>query len=325
MDVEAGIERLYGLPPEEFVAVRDALARQLRKDGDAAAARRVAGLRRPTVVAWAVNQAARRRPELVTDLVEAGERLRQAQRRALSGLRGGALRTAGSERRRAVERLLAEAASVLEESGRSPEAYRDAIAATLQSASVDEAAAAAVRAGTLDRELAAQSGFGEVAGLQLLQPPPPEQEAPERPASPARRRVKLDPARRRELDAARRQRDQRRREARTAASAAGKAREAADQAAMAESEAAEAARRLAGESARARRASEEARRAAEEARRVADEAREAADTAKTRSQRAARRARDAVEEAIDAETVAGTTREALERVERRVTELESGD
>ena len=324
MDVEAGIERLYGLPPEEFVAARDELARQLRKDGDAAAAKRVAGLRRPTVVAWAVNQAARRRPELVTDLVEAGERLRQAQRRALSGLRGGALRTAGSERRRAVERLLAEATSVLEESGRSPEAHRDAIAATLQSASVDEAAAAAVRAGTLDRELAAPSGFGEVAGLQLLQPPP-EPEAPERPASPARRRVKLDPARRRELDAARRQRDQRRREARTAASVAGKARETADQAAEAESEAAEAARRLAGESAQARRASEEARRAAEEARRVADETREAADTAKTRSQRAARRARDAVEEAIDAETVAGTAREALERAERRVTELESGD
>jgi len=324
MDVEAGIERLYGLPPEEFVAARDELARQLRKDGDAAAAKRVAGLRRPTVVAWAVNQAARRRPELVTDLVEAGERLRQAQRRALSGLRGGALRTAGSERRRAVERLLAEATSVLEESGRSPEAHRDAIAATLQSASSTEAAAAAVRAGTLDRELAAPSGFGEVAGLQLLQPPP-EPEAPERPASPARRRVKLDPARRRELDAARRQRDQRRREARTAASVAGKARETADQAAEAESEAAEAARRLAGESAQARRASEEARRAAEEARRVADEAREAADTAKTRAQRAARRARDAVEEAIDAETVAGTAREALERAERRVTELESGD
>jgi hypothetical protein len=324
MDVEAGIERLYGLPTEEFVAARNELARQLRKDGDAAAAKRVAGLRRPTVVAWAVNQAARRRPELVTDLVEAGERLRQAQRRALSGLRGGALRTAGSERRRAVERLLAEATSVLEESGRSPEAHRDAIAATLQSASVDEAAAAAVRAGTLDRELAAPSGFGEVAGLQLLQTPP-EPEAPERPAGPARRRIKLDPARRRELDAARRQRDQRRREARTAASVAGKAREAADQAAEAESEAAEAARRLAGESAQTRRASEETRRAAEEARRVADEAREAADTAKTRSQRAARRARDAVEEAIDAETVAGTAREALERAERRVMELESGD
>jgi hypothetical protein len=325
MDVEAGIERLFGLAPEEFVAARDELARRLRKDGDGAAAKRVAGLRRPTVAAWAVNRAARRRPELVTDLIEAGERLRQAQRRALSGLRGGALRTAGAERRVAIERLLAEAADVLEESGRSPEAHRDAIAATLQAASVDETAAAAVRAGTLDREVAAPSGFGEVAGLQLVQPAAAEPEAPERPARPARRRVKLDPARRRELEAARRQRDQRRREARAAAKTAGKAREAADQAAEAEAETTEAARRLAGEATQARRAAEEARRAAEEARRVADEAREAADTARTRSQRAARRARDAAEEAVDAETAAETAQQALGQAERRVTELESGD
>src|SRR6266536_3444374 len=74
------------------------------------------------------NRAARRRPELVTDLIEAGERLRQVQRRALSGLRGGGLRVAGAERRVAVERLLAEATEVLEQSGRSPEAHRDAIA-----------------------------------------------------------------------------------------------------------------------------------------------------------------------------------------------------
>src|SRR6266540_3158894 len=154
MDVEAGIERLFGLAPEEFVAARDELARRLRKDGDGAAAKRVAGLRRPTVAAWAVNRAARRRPELVTDLIEAGERLRQAQRRALSGLRGGALRTAGAERRVAIERLLAEAADVLEESGRSPEAHRDAIAATLQAASVDETAEEARRVADEAREAA---------------------------------------------------------------------------------------------------------------------------------------------------------------------------
>jgi hypothetical protein len=324
MDVEAGIERLFELPPERFVAARDELARQLRKDGDAAAAKRVAGLRRPTVAAWAVNQAARRRPELVTDLMEAGERLRQAQRRALSGLRGGGLRTAGAERRVAIDRLIAEASSVLEESGRSPEPHRDAIATTLQAASVDEHAAAAVRAGTLDRELAAPTGFGEVTGLQLVQPPA-EPKAPERPARPARPRRKLDPARRRELEAARRQRDQRWRESRAAAKAAAKAREEADQAAEAEAETAEAARRLAAQAAEARRAAEEARRAAEEARRVSDEARQAAETAKTRSQRAGRRARDTAEEAIDAATAAETARDALERAERRVTELESGD
>src|SRR6266542_6194002 len=219
MDVEAGVERLYGLAPEEFVAARDELARQLRKDGDATAAKRVAGLRRPTVAAWAVNQAARRRPELVTDLIEAGERLRQAQRRALSGLRSGALRTTNAERRVAIERLLAEAADVLEESGRSPEAHRDAIAATLQAASVDETAAAAVRAGTLDREVAAPSGFGEVAGLQLVQPAAAEAE-PE--TTEAARRLAG------EATQARRAAEEARRAAEEARRVADEAREAAD-------------------------------------------------------------------------------------------------
>lgn len=323
MDVEEGIDRLYELPPEEFVAARGELAKRLRGEGDAAAARRVAALKRPTVAAWAVNQAARRRPELVRDLLEAGDRLRQAQRRALSGLRGDTLRTAGGERRAAVDRLLAVAASALAESGRSPDAHRDAIAASLQAASIDELAAAAVRAGTLERELAAPSGFGEVAGLQLVQPAPPEPPPEKAPARP-KRRVKLDPAQRRELEAARRDRERSTKEVRAAVRAATKAREAADQAAEEEDEATRTARRLADESTQARRDAEEARRAAEEARRVADDARQAADTAKTRSQRTSRRARSALEEAVEAETLAASAQEALERAERRIRELESG-
>jgi hypothetical protein len=323
MDVEEGIDRLYELPPEEFVAARGELAKRLRGEGDAAAAKRVAALKRPTVAAWAVNQAARRRPELVRDLLEAGDRLRQAQRRALSGLRGDTLRTAGSDRRAAVDRLLSVAASALEESGRSPEAHRDAIAASLQAASVDALAAAGVRAGTLERELAAPSGFGEVAGLQLVQPAPPEPPPEKAPARP-KRRAKLDPAQRRELEAARRERERYTKEVRAAVRAATKAREAADQAAEDEAEATRTARRLADESTQARRDAEEARRAAEEARRVADDARQAADTAKTRSQRASRRARSALEEAVEAETEAAGAQEALERAERRIRELESG-
>jgi hypothetical protein len=322
MEVEEGIDRLYELTPEEFVAARGELAKRLRGDGDVAAAKRVAALRRPTVAAWAVNQAARRRPELVRDLLEAGERLRQAQRRALSGLRGDALRTATRDRRIAIDRLLAVAAEALQESGRSPEAQRDAIAASLQAASTDERAAAAVRAGRLDHELTAPSGFGEVAGLELVQPEAPE---PARaPARPKRRRT-LDPARRRELEAARQERERRAKEVRAALRAAGKAREAADEAAEAEAEATRTARRLADEATRAKRDAEEARRAAEEARRVADEARQAADTAKTRSQRASRRARDTLEEAVEAESEAATAQEALERAERRIRELESAD
>ncbi|HEX8931215.1 MAG TPA: hypothetical protein VGA45_20060 [Actinomycetota bacterium] len=320
--MEEGIDRLYELAPEEFVAARGELARRLRGEGDAPAAKRVAALRRPTVAAWAVNQAARRRPELVRDLLEAGDRLRQAQRRALSGLRGDTLRTAGSDRRIAIDRLLAVAAEALAESGRSPEAHRDAIAASLQAASTDERAAAAVSAGTLDHELATPSGFGEVAGLELVLPEAPEpQRAPARP----KRRRKLDPAQRRELEAARRERERRAKEVRAALRAAGTARAAADEAAEAEAEATRTARRLAEAASRAKRDAEDARRAAEEARRVADEARQAADTARTRSQRASRRARDTLEEAVEAESLAATAQEALERAERRIGELESAD
>jgi hypothetical protein len=322
VDVEEGIDRLYELAPEEFVAARGELAKRLRGEGDAAAAKRVAALRRPTVAAWAVNQAARRRPELVRDLLEAGDRLQQAQRRALSGLRGDALRTTASDRRIAIDRLLAVAAAALEESGRSPEAHRDAIAASLQAASTDERAAAAVRAGTLDHELAAPSGFGEVAGLELVLPEAPEpQRAPARP----KRRRKLDQAQRRELEAARRERERRTKEVRAALRVAGTARAAADEAAEVEAEATRTARRLAEAASRAKRDAEDARRAAEEARRVADEARQAADTAKTRSQRASRRARDTLEEAVEAESLAATAQEALERAERRIRELESAD
>jgi hypothetical protein len=322
VDVEEGIDRLYELAPEEFVAARGELAKRLRGEGDAAAAKRVVALRRPTVAAWAVNQAARRRPELVRDLLEAGDRLRQAQRRALSGLRGDALRAAGSDRRIAIDRLLAVAAAALAESGRSPEAHRDAIAASLQAASTDERVAAVVRAGTLDHELAAPSGFGEVAGLELLLPEAPE---PQRvPARPKRRR-KLDQAERRELEAGRRERERRTKEVRAALRAAGTARAAADEAAEAEAEATRTARRLAEAASRAKRDAEDARRAAEEARRVADEARQAADNAKTRSQRASRRARGTLEEAVEAESLAATAQEALERAERRIRELESAD
>jgi hypothetical protein len=309
--VEAEVGRLYELPPEGFVAARDELGRRLRA-GDRTAAERVRRLRRPTVVAWAVNQVARTRPELVAELVEAGDRLRQAQRRALSGLRDSGLRAAAAERRELLDRLLAAASGVLVDAGRPPEPHRDAIAATFEAASVDAAAAEAVRRGMLDRELPAPAGFGEVSGLELLRPPAVAAPA----APPKRRRPRLDPARRRELDAARRHREDLRRRAAESARAAAEAREAADHAEREADAASQNAQRLAGDA-------RQARRAADAARRVAEEAREAADAARSRAQRTERRSRLAAGQAIEAETAAWSVREALEEAERRLAELEA--
>jgi hypothetical protein len=352
MDVEERIAGLFGLPPEEFIAARDQLARQLKADGDAAGAKRVSALRRPTVAAWAVNQATRERPELVRELLEAGDRLHQAQRRALSGLRGGGLREAGAGRRAAVDRLAAVAAEALERSGRSPDPHRDAISSTLQAASVDGEAAAALRAGTLSKELALPSGFGDAGGLSLVQPLPSEAAEPKATPEPAggrgrggrgaaatgrrrageggagaatRRDGRATAARRRELEAARRRRDELQRQAAKAERAAAKAREAAGEAGEVEDAASAEAGRLADAARQARQAAEQARRAAEQARLAADDARQEADTAKTRSQRAARRARAADGEAAEADDAAREARRALERAERELAELEPAD
>src|SRR6266540_641998 len=310
VEVNAEIGRLYELPPEGFVAARDELGRRLRESGDRAAAERVRGLRRPTVAAWAVNQASRRHPELVAKLVEAGDGLRQAQRRALSGLRDPGLRAAAAERRKLLDRLLGAAVEVLVEAGRPPDPHRDAIAASFEAASVDAQAAAAVRHGTLARELAAPAGFGDVSGLELLQrAPPAASKAPSEPAKPsARGRPRADAARRRELQAARRRVDDLRRQARETARAAAADREAAERAEREADTAEETSARLADEA-------RTARRAADEARRAADEARAEAEEAKDRARRIARRARVTAERASEAEAEAWTAREALEEGE----------
>ena len=308
MDLESEIGRLYGLPPEEFIAARDELRRRLRQEGDREGAERVRGLRRPTVAAWAVNQVARERPELVQALEAAGDRLRQAQRRAVSGLRDSGLRTAAAERRTLLEQLLKVATGVLEQSGRTAEPHRDAIAASFEAASVDAEAAAAVRAGTLGHELAAPSGFGDVGGLELVPEMPP---APEPGPKP-------EPRRGRELEAFRRQIEDLRRQARESASAAAEARQAADRAGE-EADAAD------NESDRLGREARDAQRALEEARRTAEQANREAKAARERSQRLLRRARSAVERARNAEAGAWSLREALEEAERRFAELEESE
>ena len=89
-DLDAALAALYQLPLEQFVATRDQLARRLRAAGDRATARQVAGLRRPPVSAWAVNQLAHAARNAVDELLEVGAALRQAQQDALAGQPGAA-------------------------------------------------------------------------------------------------------------------------------------------------------------------------------------------------------------------------------------------
>jgi hypothetical protein len=101
-------------------------------------------------------------------LVDAGERLRTVQ---TSGK--GDLRAATQEERAAVARLLDEARSILEDSGRSAtEAALQPVRTTLAAAATDSDSAAQLRAGRLERELEPPA-FGGLLG-QL--PPPPKRD-----------------------------------------------------------------------------------------------------------------------------------------------------
>jgi hypothetical protein len=149
---DAEIDRLYGLPLDEFVSERDGLAKRLRKDGDREAAERVKALRKPTAGAWAINQAVRRRERERDKLLAAGERLRKAHEALLSGGDPAALRKAmGAERELAGS--LADVAEVIaSETGKSGPALRERVRGTLHAAAVDEQVRGELAAGRVVRE-----------------------------------------------------------------------------------------------------------------------------------------------------------------------------
>ncbi len=153
------VDELHALPAAEFVAARDALAKELRAGGDREEAARVKALPRPTRAAAAVNHLVRAHPDAVAALAEAAEAVAGAQGAALGGGGGAGLREATAAARDRVAALV----DLLP--GGEPGAVREAVQATLHAAVVDPDVLADVRAGRLSRERAA-SGFGGVAAVE---------------------------------------------------------------------------------------------------------------------------------------------------------------
>ena len=150
-DLEAEIDRLYGLPLDEFVKARDELARALRRADRRPDADRVKGLRKPTVGAWALNQAVRTRRDDLRELLDAGDALRAAQERLLAGGDRAELRQAGERERKLVSRLAEAAVAIGGEAGRSG-GLEPRLRATLHAAALDERARAELAAGRFVRE-----------------------------------------------------------------------------------------------------------------------------------------------------------------------------
>ena len=79
------VATLMRRPLSGFTAARSELARTLREQGKSDLAKRVAGLRKPSVALWALNQAGQVAAADLDALRSAGDRLRQAQERLLRG------------------------------------------------------------------------------------------------------------------------------------------------------------------------------------------------------------------------------------------------
>src|SRR4051812_43505442 len=157
------LDRLYGLPLEDFTPQRDLAARELRRAGDREAAKELAKLPKPTPAAWTANQVARERPELIEALLMAGEELRKAQEEALAGGGGDALRDAMAGQRRCVEAVMAAAESYKPAGRALSRAMADRLRATLPATAADERLSAALAAGRMVDE--AQSGGAWPLGL----------------------------------------------------------------------------------------------------------------------------------------------------------------
>jgi hypothetical protein len=183
---EEEIDRLYGLPLDEFTRARDELARRVRQEGDGERAAEIKQLRKPSVPAWVVNQLARRRELDMQRLLKAGEQLAGAQVEAMRGQSGDAFLEARRDEQHALEALAAGAREVLADAGRGAAAL-DRVLATLRAGSLTEDGRALLKSGRLTEELE-PPGFEALAGLDMpAAPPRPDKRAS---ASEARRRVR---------------------------------------------------------------------------------------------------------------------------------------
>jgi hypothetical protein len=109
VDVTGRVARLYQGDPREFVALRNALARDLVKAGQRDLAERMRSLSRPSTPAWLVNQIYWHERQEYDALLAAGAAAREAQQARLQGVRGSALARALAERDAIVARLAAQA------------------------------------------------------------------------------------------------------------------------------------------------------------------------------------------------------------------------
>jgi hypothetical protein len=184
-DLSDEARHLLAASPEDFVAERDSVARELRQAGRAEEAHALARLKKPSAVVLAVNRAARDRPQAARDAARSAAEVAKMQ------LSGDAEKYAKA--RKDLDSALALLAEVavarLSREKPATEAMRRRVAELLRSAAADSDARAALERGVLQEEGGA-AGFSAFEGMAA---PPPKRRAQ---ASGAKKADKREKARR---------------------------------------------------------------------------------------------------------------------------------
>ena len=143
---------LYGMTVDDFTAARNDRVKAAKADGDKELAEALSKLTKPSVPAWVVNLLVRERADQISQLLELGASLREAQ----ADLDREELRTLTAQRRRLVSAVASEGAAVADDYGHKlTSGVLDEVKQTLNAAMIDATAAEAVRSGRLLRTIAA--------------------------------------------------------------------------------------------------------------------------------------------------------------------------
>lgn len=163
MSLDDRIAELYGLPLDQFVAARTALAKSV----SGADAKRVRSLAKPTVVPWAVNQVYWHARLLYKALLAKGAALRQAQIAALEGKKNDAAAAQQAHRQ-----TLASAVTRATELARTAQASPGADDISRMFEAISLADTLAEPHGQFTRVIA-PAGFEALAGISVKVPPRP--------------------------------------------------------------------------------------------------------------------------------------------------------
>ena len=154
--VKRAADELYGLPLQDFVAARNAQAKELRGADRRDEAEAVRELQKPTLPSWVVNQLARGRELDVRRLAKAGESLQKGPADAAG------FAEARREEAEVLRRLLRAARDVLEAAGRPPSGTTlERVGTNLRAAAVSDDQRDALLRGRLVEDL-------EPAGFEAL-------------------------------------------------------------------------------------------------------------------------------------------------------------